>query len=584
MNRSPNVRFGVALMVLAVVCTVFLLLLSGVRTAVRGSLPVLTDSVVPDIRHTAEAREDAPAGVVWHYVFDLPDGLENGMRIAFRANRMSSEVRIGTETVFTAELGTPAPRLRSPGSYWVLVPVAPEQAGQTVEITVTPLVTRVSEPNIRIGTPESLIRAIVSPNVAIIHLSVIVGFEGVILLIIAAFTPFERRSRVGLMHLALLGLFSWAWKTASLPIFSLFLSQSAQTVQALFLRSRLTSMIGVLALAIMPLSALRFLDCQERDGDVRRSLCSFIALGAFILICILQISGAAELIVTLPFHLILNLVLESVSVVKLSLSDRSNIWYGVFPVALLLDLVFYYAAGTSQAAIFALLCVVVVSFGKGVRFMQMTIDRTRELQNTKAAMLVSQIRPHFIHNTLASVYYLCDSDPGQAKQVILDFSSYLQSNFTNITKNDPIPFSEELVHTKAYLSVEMVRFSGKLDVEYDTPHMRFRLPALTLQPIVENSVRYGVGQGRYPEHIVIRTRAIRGGSEITVEDNGIGYDPVPDGRPHVGLRNIRERLEIMNHGTLTIVRLPEGGTRVAIFIPDTHQDRKDASHGNAENN
>ncbi len=575
MNSTLNRRFSLALALLGTVCAVCLLLLSALRPGIRGDIPELTDRIVPQIRHTAEQRDDAPAGVVWHYTFDLPDSLGNGMRIAFRSNRMYTEVRIGTETVFLTEPVSRTLRLRSPGSYWVLVPLTQDQAGLSVEITVTPLVTNVGEPNIRIGTPENLLRLLFPTNLSVIYLSTVVGFEGLILMIIAVFTPFERRARIGLMFLALLAMFSWMWKTTSLPLLSLFLSQSAQTVEALSFRTRLISMISVLSLLVMPLMAMRFLDCQERDGDIRGSFWFSAAAVAFIILCILQISGLAELIVMLPCYLALNVILETLNVVKLTLAHRGNVWYGVFPLAVLLDLIVYFVTGTSQAAIFVLLCVVIVSFGRGVRFMQMTIERTRELQNTKAAILVSQIRPHFIHNTLASVYYLCDSDPEQAKQVILDFSSYLQSNFTNITKNDPIPFEEELIHTKAYVSVEMIRFKGKLDVEYDTPHMSFRLPALTLQPIVENSVRYGVGRGRYPEHIVIRTRSIHGGSEITVEDNGIGYDPVPDGRPHVGLRNIRERLELMNHGTLTIVRLPEGGTRVAIFIPDIHQDIKD---------
>ena len=190
-----------------------------------------------------------------------------------------------------------------------------------------------------------------------------------------------------------------------------------------------------------------------------------------------------------------------------------------------------------------------------------------EISRQRANIAILQMRPHFIYNTMTGIYYLCDQDPEKAKQVTLDFTTYLRKNFTAIASEDTIPFSEELEHTRAYLAVEMAQFEDILSVDYDTPHTHFRLPSLTLQPIVENAVKYGCDPDSEPLHIRIRTRATDLGSEITVEDNGPGYEDADDNKPHIALANIKERLELMCGAKMSISKRERGGTVVKIIIP-----------------
>ena len=199
--------------------------------------------------------------------------------------------------------------------------------------------------------------------------------------------------------------------------------------------------------------------------------------------------------------------------------------------------------------------------------------RQEEILRQRSSITMLQMRPHFIYNTLLSIYYLCEQDVKKAQQVILDFSSYLRQNFTAISKADMISISEELEHTRAYLSVEQVRFSDMLFVEFDTPFTRFRVPPLTLQPIVENAVKHGVDPELGPLTITVRTRKTRKGSEIVVTDNGPGYSPADDDEPHIALGNIRERLRLMCGGTLDIRSRPDGGTVVTIMIPDKSRNK-----------
>ena len=238
------------------------------------------------------------------------------------------------------------------------------------------------------------------------------------------------------------------------------------------------------------------------------------------------------------------------------------------------DLLFFSGEDRFSAAPLFLLWIVMNLFVRGFGFLRAAIRRERELRKKEAELsvskmqnLISQIRPHFIYNTLASVSMLCDSDPQRAAEVVADFNHYLQANFNAIAVTEPIAFVAELEHTRAYLNVQQALYDSKLAVEYDTDYITFRLPPMTLQPIVENSVKHGIANTHRPERIFICSRAVDGGSEILVEDDGTKYAPSPDGAAHVGLENVRERLAMMCGGALDITPRTGGGTVVRVFVP-----------------
>ena len=191
----------------------------------------------------------------------------------------------------------------------------------------------------------------------------------------------------------------------------------------------------------------------------------------------------------------------------------------------------------------------------------------REIAHQRASIMVLQMRPHFIYNTMMSIYYLCKQDPDLAQQVTMDFTTYLRKIFTAIVSETPIPFSEELEHTRAYLAVEQAQFEDRLFVDYDTPHTRFDLPPLTLQPIVENAVKHGMDPDSEPLHISIQTRETDAGSEIIVENTGADYRPGDDREPHIALANIEQRLDMMCGGRMTVTPRSGGGTTVKVVIP-----------------
>ncbi len=226
--------------------------------------------------------------------------------------------------------------------------------------------------------------------------------------------------------------------------------------------------------------------------------------------------------------------------------------------------------GTSIAALFLFLSILMDQ-------VERYIAQREENAHQRTSIRALQMRPHFIHNTLMSIYYLCQQAPEKAQAVTLDFASYLSKSFNAVAENKLIPFTDELEHTRAYLAVEKARFEGQLFVEFDTPHTFFKLPPLTLQPVVENAVKHGISPQLGPMYLSVRTRAAEDASEITVEDTGPGFSPADDNEPHVALANIRERLALMCGGTMKIEQRETGGTRVTIRIPRRKPEERGAT-------
>ena len=185
-------------------------------------------------------------------------------------------------------------------------------------------------------------------------------------------------------------------------------------------------------------------------------------------------------------------------------------------------------------------------------------------------IMMSQIQPHFLYNTIATFKALCRTDPEKAATVAEKFGRYLRANLDSLSGENLIPVEKELDHTRVYAEIEMVRFEN-IRVEYDVRDVDFMLPALTIQPIVENAIRHGV---RIREEGIVRvsTRQSDGFHEIVISDNGIGFDTAAsysgDGS-HIGINNVRERIEKMCAGTMTVESEIDKGTTVTIRIPKT---------------
>ncbi len=194
----------------------------------------------------------------------------------------------------------------------------------------------------------------------------------------------------------------------------------------------------------------------------------------------------------------------------------------------------------------------------------------RKIDEYRTQLMLSQIRPHFLYNSLTSISDLCEGNP-EAQKALLAFSEYLRANMDSLSQNSPIPFEEELRHTRHYLWLEKLRFEERLNIEYDIAGTDCMLPPLTLQPIVENAVFHGIMAREAGGTVTIRAVSAGGVFCVSVADDGVGFDPSrppSDGRPHLGIANVRFRLAALCGGALSIHSRPGGGTVAVIEIPE----------------
>ena len=191
-----------------------------------------------------------------------------------------------------------------------------------------------------------------------------------------------------------------------------------------------------------------------------------------------------------------------------------------------------------------------------------------ELKESRVSIMLSQIQPHFIYNTLGTIERMCLKDPQRAFELVRNFSLYLRGNFSELDSVTPIRFSQELKHVEHYVHIEKVRFPD-MNIEYDVETVDFVLPALTVQPLVENAIKHGLMRLESGGNIWIRSYDTSTHFCVEVKDDGGGFDtslPV-DGKKHVGLRNIRGRLQAMVNGELIVESQPGVGTKALILIP-----------------
>lgn len=195
----------------------------------------------------------------------------------------------------------------------------------------------------------------------------------------------------------------------------------------------------------------------------------------------------------------------------------------------------------------------------------------KELAEQRIDIMLSQIQPHFLYNTLGTIAWLCRNDPPRAEKAVREFSQFLRGNIDSLRNRGLIPFEKELEHVKNYLYLEQQRFQDRLTVIYDIRTTDFFVPPLSLQPLVENAVRHGILRKRKGGVIALHTEKTERNAVVRIADNGIGMEraralPHPGDHEHIGIENVRTRLQTMVSGTMEIDS-GDYGTVITISIP-----------------
>ena len=236
-------------------------------------------------------------------------------------------------------------------------------------------------------------------------------------------------------------------------------------------------------------------------------------------------------------------------------------------LALCLQILFpnlgFWGIGWSAALHLILSCIITDSERK-------LTELEKKLDQRQAALMTVQMQPHFIFNTLSSIAALCQTDAQTAVQSIENLSGYLRANIDGLRSDTLIPFNDEFRHIQQYIALEQADPARKFRFDFELDVRDFRLPPLTVQPLVENAVKHGAltrqdGNGR----VLLTTEAIGDYIRITVADNGTGSPALTEAQQDsrgIGIENTKKRLETLIHGSLQI-SAGKDGTKAVVMIP-----------------
>ncbi|MGN0983096.1 MAG: sensor histidine kinase [Candidatus Limivicinus sp.] len=548
-------------------------------------------STVRDYSCREIENADAPIGIVKEYTFRLDEGLEKDTYLAFYTVHQYAEIHIEGQLVYSMKPAAKA-IVKTVGSSWTMIPLYREDAGKEIRVELFPAYEsfRNREPEFLLGSRLSVCADRLRQDWPQLLLSAMAIFIGLVFICIAVYKLFNRRGDQGLAALGLFSVMMGLWRLTDTR-FTPFLVPEKPVL--MFYISVAMMMLGVVPL-------IKSVEGRLNRGS-RRILDWYCIAAAAVCIVqlLLQVFGGIDLRQNIQItHLMLasgslilvgNVIYDRLQYPK----TRNDTITAKAPIILvagvLADIVAFYARGTSSGLLFSLLAVLIYIVITGANMMfhyveqekqlaeqsrilarqeRSLAENERQLTESRISLLMSQIRPHFIYNTLGSIEQLCELQPEAAAGLVHDFARYLRGNFSELDNPAPIRMCQELEHVRCYVRIEKIRFPD-IEVIFDIRSEDSLLPALSVQPLVENAIKHGLM--KLPSGGVVTVSAYETDTHhcVCVQDNGGGFDPAHlwEDRSHVGLRNIRERLAAMCGGTLTVKSTPGTGTKVTILIP-----------------
>ena len=249
--------------------------------------------------------------------------------------------------------------------------------------------------------------------------------------------------------------------------------------------------------------------------------------------------------------------------------------YGFLPVVALV--LYLFIPGINLLYVATTLSLLILHLFVHLQQTKQMKEQAMELDELNVAIALSQIQPHFLFSSLDVIQSLCAERPMEAKRDLGEFAKFLRMNMDSLTCQTPIPFETELEHVNHFLDLEQLRYKDKLHIVYDIREQDFSLPALSIQTIIENSVKYGIGEKE--EGITICLKVVKEDQWIVIEisDDGIGFDvnslenskSEEDNELHVGLKNVKERVGRMMGGEVSIESRIGYGTVVTIRLRES---------------
>ncbi|MCR5079107.1 MAG: histidine kinase [Bacilli bacterium] len=189
--------------------------------------------------------------------------------------------------------------------------------------------------------------------------------------------------------------------------------------------------------------------------------------------------------------------------------------------------------------------------------------KVKELQ---ANVLKNQISPHYIFNALNVVKSLYNVDKEQGDLALELLSKHLRA-YTKAADRLMVPLSQELDVIADFVELEGLKYGKPVEVIYDIDSESVEVPYFSLEPLVENALKYSKIADKEDGLLVIRAHEEEDRFVLEVEDNGVGFDPKEVPSSSYGIKNVKDRMEILLNATFIVESKPNEGTKVRIEIP-----------------
>ena len=524
-------------------------------------------------------KEDAPAGVVDVYKFKLGDNLAEGQYLAFYTLHQYTEVYIGDELVYSITKSDENIMTDTYGSDWITIPLGRPDEGKDCTIIITPAYEFVETNNLEIyiGPAFAIYERTFKRDIIQLVLGVVALFMGLLLMIVSFIN--WRKKEVG-SNIFCLGIFTillGLWRITNVR-FTPFLDFNKPTF---FMYVAFASLMMVVPPLIKSIRSR-----YKSKTRIVLDILSITISSVCIIEVILQLFGVIDIrellwltngLIVISGMLALGCSIYDKVKYKHSIGESPDKYLTIIIIGGILDIILFYANNRSTNLICTLASVNIYVIFEGMTMLfeyvnnqKKLAEQERQLIDKELAIKMSQIQPHFLYNSLTSIHYLCDKDPKLAKKAVKWFSTYLRGNLESMSKENMVPFSQELSHIEIYLKLEKLRFGEYLDIVYNIEEEDFMIPTLAIQPLVENAVKYGVGDKKEGGQVIIGTTSTDTHYIVTIEDTGTGFDineEKHDGRQHVGIANVKERLNMICNGELIIHSEIDKGTVAIIRIP-----------------
>lgn len=277
---------------------------------------------------------------------------------------------------------------------------------------------------------------------------------------------------------------------------------------------------------------------------------------------------AKTMIISQGYQLVMFVIVFVVTVFNKKLNLREKTAFATYCV---LPLIAIFLQNAFKGYAIAYLSII---FAVEVLFLFLNVQKnialTREEEKNKEAqikLMLSQIQPHFIYNSLSAISTLITIDPDKAQEALDRFTEYLRHNLSSLTATRLIDFKDELKHIKTYIALEQMRFNNRINVVYDIQVDDFSIPPLCIQPLVENAIKHGILKKIEGGTLTISTYERNNYYVVDIKDDGVGFnmeDVDFESNKHVGLNNIRYRIDTMCHGDITVNSKIDEGTEVIV--------------------